>query len=136
MKHNEIFRFKNCGRPHDLDDGPGSKWDKWSNLQFGKWGRASCRVFLIAHQWERGQCLLFTVILKPGTEPGLRKGSVNMAIITIVSRPYINDEQILLCIILCRGIEKLGRNLVKTLIELTPVWSKIGREGIRPSLKM
>ena len=83
-----------------------------------------------------GQCLSFTVILKPGTEPGLRKGSVNMAIITIVSRPYINDEQILLCIILCRGIEKPGRNLVKTLIVLAPVWSKIGQEGIRHSLKM
>ena len=54
MKHNEIFHFKNCGRPHDLDDGPGSKWDKWGNLQFGKWGRASCRVFLMAHQRERG----------------------------------------------------------------------------------
>ena len=59
-----------------------------------------------------------------------------MAIITIVSRPYINDEQILLCIILCRGIEKPGRNLVKTLIVLAPVWSKIGQEGIRHSLKM
>lgn len=136
MKHNEIFHFKNCGRPQDLDDGPGSKWNKWGNLQFGKWGRASCRVFLMAHRRERGTCLLFTVILKPGTEPGLRKGSVNMAIITIVSRPYINDEQILLCIILCRGIEKPGRNLKKTLTELTPVWSKIGQEGIRHSLKM
>ena len=82
-----------------------------------------------------GQCLLFTAILKLGNEPGLRKGSVNMAVTTIVSRLYINDEQIRLCMILCRGIEKPGRNLMKT-IELIPVWSKIGWEGIRHSLKI